>query len=68
MAAMRAMLDGEIPIDALLLRRCGEVADTPLRREFLVNVIADALATSGDDRSETSASGETSSESAGTAE
>jgi hypothetical protein len=50
MAAMRAMLDGEIPIDALLLRRCGEVADTPRRREFLVNVIADALATSGDER------------------
>jgi len=43
MAAMRAMLDGEIPIDALLLRRCGEVADTPRRREFLGNVIADAL-------------------------
>lgn len=50
MAAMRAMLDGEIPIDALLLRRCGEVADTPRRREFLGNVIADALAASGDER------------------
>ncbi len=50
LAAMRAMLDGEIPMDALLLRRCGEVADTPRRRERIVNVIADALAAKGDER------------------